>query len=196
MTESEYKRELEACYNQIEQLKEELHNEITRDYLTKIYNRRGLLEKCEYLIEVAKRDGSFLSVALIDIDNFDELSSQLGRPKGDEILQEFAEVLKHNTRKVDILGRFDGEKYMVIMPNTNKQDAIMVSERILNYVQVRSLSSIEGITISCGIATIRVNLSDPTLQYHNKLNLSADEALYNAIKMGRNRVLHYDDLSY
>lgn len=191
--ELEYQNEPEACYAQIEQPKAELHNEITRDYLTKIYNRRGLHEKCEYLIEVAKRDGSYLSVALIEIDYFDELSNQHGRPKGDEILQEFAVILQKNTRKVDILGRFDGEKFMVIMPNTNKEDAIMVSERICDFTESQPIASIEGITISGGIATIHVNISDHTPHYHDKLNLSADDALYHAKKHG-NRVQHYDNI--
>jgi len=194
--ELEYQNELEACYAQIEQLKEELHNEITRDYLTKIFNRRGLHEKCEYLIEVAKRDGSYLSVALIEIDDFDTLNIHHGRPKGDEVLQEFASILQKNTRKVDILGRFDGEKFMVIMPNTNKEDAIMVSERIRSFTESSSIAAIEGITISGGVATIHVNLSDPTPQYHDKLNLCADDALYHAKKNGSNRVLHFDNLFY
>jgi diguanylate cyclase (GGDEF)-like protein len=194
MQESQFQEELQLCQQEVARLKEELHREITHDYLTQTYNRRGLKEKCEYLVEVAKRDGSYLSVALLDVDHFDDINNRHGRSRGDQVIQALADVIKDNTRRVDVVGRFDGEEFTIIMPNTNKIDAIMVAERIRAFVETNPIATLEGVTISCGIATINVNISDATDESYDKLNLWADEALYHAKKSGRNQALHYDDI--
>ena len=196
MQESPCKKELEACKEEIKRLKEELHKEMTHDFLTQLFNRRGLKEKCEYLIEVAKRDGSHLSVALVDIDHFDNVNTQRGYAKGDEILKQLSHVLQNNIRKVDVIGRFDGEEFVILMPNTNKEDAIMVSQRLRKNIDKDSLNDVDDLTVSCGVATIHVNLSDDTQGVYEKLHLKADEALYYAKKSGRNRVVHYDEMEY
>lgn len=194
MQEADYKQALEKCQKEIERLKEELHREITHDYLTHTYNRRGLKEKCEYLVEVAKRDGSFLSVALFDIDSFDDINREHGRAKGDEVIVLFAQVIMKNTRRVDVVGRFDGEAFSVLMPNTNKEDAMMVSERIRSCIENKRRINTPLVTISGGVATVSVSIGDETDDIYNRLNLSADEALYHAKKAGKNQVLHFENL--
>jgi len=194
MEESHCKEALQKAQEEIQQLKEKLHQQAMHDYLTNTYNRRGLQEQCRYLIEVAKRDGSYLSVALLDIDHFDDINRLHGRAKGDEILQILCNIIQDNTRKVDILGRFNGEEFIVLMPNTNKSDAIMVTERIRAYLDTHTLLD-TTMSISGGLATISVNISDEAQEGYDKLTLCADEALYHAKKSGRNRILHFDDLN-
>jgi len=191
---SQCEEALAQAKEEIEQLKKKLHDEMTHDYLTKVFNRQGLQEKCEYLIEMAKRDGSYLSVALIEIDDFDTLNSEHGRAKGDMILQDITKSLLKNTRKVDVVGRFDAHAFTILMPHTNKEHAIMVAERIRLYVQVYPIASLEGMSVSCGISTLGVSLYDDTQTIYDTLHLNADEALYHAKKKKEERAFHYDNL--
>jgi|GEM_PF-564652 len=187
--------DLQAYKDEIAKLRKEIQEQSFRDYLTKIYNRRGLEESYKYLIEVAKRDGSFLSVAMFDIDNFKNINLEHGEAKGDKVLKAIADILIDSTRRVDIIGRFDAEEFIVLMPNTAKKDALMVSERIRKSIERKSIEGINSLSVSCGVATKTLSLEDDTQQIYDELNLSIDEALYHAKKNGRNQVLHYEELN-
>jgi diguanylate cyclase (GGDEF)-like protein/PAS domain S-box-containing protein len=175
----------------IEYLEKALLREATHDELTNAYNRRGLEEHYKYLIEVAKRDGSHLSVALFHIHTAIE---KYGEKKRDEILKEFATVLYQNTRKVDILGRFLDEEFMLLMPNTNRDNSLMVIQRLQEQLLQNPVQEVVELKFSVGIATKSLNLADDTQSTYDILNLYVDEALHIAKKEEYSNIIHYQQL--
>jgi len=190
------KDDLKQYQEEIEHLRQEIQKQAFHDSLTKIYNYRGLEENYKYLIEVAKRDGSFLSAAMFEIDYFSELAVRHGQERVDKVLKEMASMLLDSTRRVDILGRFDDERFIVLMPNTAPSDAIMVSERIRSSIEKNGLGGVDYLSVSCGVASVTLTLSDDTQKNYDALNLWMDEALYHAKKSGCNCVLHYKDIDH
>jgi len=191
---SQKENTIQKYKDEITTLRQELAQQSIHDYLTKIYNRKGLEQKYKYLIEISKRDGSYLSVAMFDIDNFSQINEEHGRPRGDKILKEIATTLIDSTRRVDVIGRFDDEEFVLLMPNTAKEDATMVCDRIRKHIDIYPIGGINDVTVSCGIATVNASLEDDTQRIYDTVNLCIDEALYYAKKRGRNQVLHYDDI--
>jgi len=170
---------------QIQTLERRLAQEIRHDELTKLYNRKGLQEYTQYLIEVAKRDGLYLSVALISID----LTNQ--RQKRHTILKEFSKILNENTRQVDIIGRFEQEIFMLVMPNTNQEGALNVAQRLRECIEEYPNEDIARIKIHMGLATKELNTSDKTQNAFDTLNLWVDESLYLAKKEQYQDTIHY-----
>ncbi|MBN2823692.1 MAG: sensor domain-containing diguanylate cyclase [Campylobacterales bacterium] len=172
----------------IEFLEKALLQEATHDELTGIYNRRGLEESYKYLIEVAKRDGSHLSVALFNIATSND---KYGQEKHDRIIKEFANIIAHNTRRVDVIGRFNDNEFMLLLPNTNKENSTMVIERIKNHIHYEAVDEVSDLDVYVGIATKSLNLSDDTQATYDILNLYVDEALHLAKKKDSSDIVHY-----
>ncbi|MDD4476423.1 MAG: diguanylate cyclase [Eubacteriales bacterium] len=164
------------------------HNAITEE-LTGLNNRRHLLELTKKLIDISKRNGCMnaLSALMIDIDNFKYFNDNYGHDTGDEVLSTISRVIKSNLREMDIIGRYGGEEFLAILPNTDAKSAMEAAERIRE--------SVEQLVISCGKysnlkATISIGvaiLDDPNLTI-DSLVKNADEALYYSKKTGRNKV--------
>jgi diguanylate cyclase (GGDEF)-like protein len=152
--------------------------------LTGLENRRSLIEFAEVQLKLAQRYKSFFSIMLIDLDHFKKINDTYGHLIGDEILKNIAKILKDILRNVDHIGRFGGEECIVILPNTDLKNAVLVAEKvrdaIANFVHNIEDHNIQT-TVSIGIASYH-SLDDDV----NQIIKRADQALYTAKSSGRN----------
>ena len=153
------------------------------DELTKLWNRRYLHIRLGGEVEKLKGE-STLSLAIVDIDNFKCINDNYGHLFGDKVLTEVADILQNNVRKSDIVGRWGGEEFIIILPNTDEGGAKVVFERIRKIVERYDFGC--RITISGGIAFIQERVEI------NKLIEKADNALYQA-KMKKNMIAIYGE---
>ncbi|GAB6051096.1 GGDEF domain-containing protein [Hydrogenophilus islandicus] len=172
-------RELEAQVAQLSAL-------VARDPLTGLLNRRGLEESFTREHHRAKRSGTPLSIALIDLDNFKQLNDTLGHQAGDEALLYLARMARTHLRAQDIVGRFGGEEFVVLLPDTSAEDAAEVIRR-LQRALTRELfffnDSHRVITFSAGVTPVT---ESDTLE---SALARADAAMYEAKRSGKNRVV-------
>lgn len=152
------------------------------DVLTKINNRGKLDEEFQKELHKAERYGKVFSLILIDIDHFKKTNDQYGHDSGDKVLVEFARILKENVRKVDILGRWGGEEFLVILPETNRDNAIKVAEKIRRMIEEYAFPVSGKLTASFGVETYQEG--DTVKEMFSRV----DKKLYLAKEKGRNRV--------
>ncbi len=156
------------------------------DSLTGLHNRRHILERAQQLVESANRYGHPLSLILFDVDHFKNYNDELGHVEGDRALAKIGEIVKSATRRVDISGRYGGEEFCVLLPNTSIDYGLEVAQRIKNSVEKKTAppNLLKPVTISLGLAEMKKNstLTD--------LLRNADEKLYIAKSTGRNRVVY------
>jgi diguanylate cyclase (GGDEF)-like protein/PAS domain S-box-containing protein len=152
------------------------------DSLTGLYNRLKLDSVLSYEISMAFRYDTPLSIIMLDIDHFKRVNDQYGHQVGDIVLQEFSRIIEDNARKVDIVGRWGGEEFLIILPQTEIKDALHVAEKLRITIEEFSFSHVGTKTCSFGVATYETGESDVQLVE------KADTALYRAKKNGRNRV--------
>jgi len=168
-----------------------LHDIVQRqamtDDLTGLVNRRRFIEALDAEIERARSFGSDLTIVLADLDNFKQVNDEHGHHGGDVVLRAFADLIRSHVRDVDVSGRIGGEEFAILLPETDREGAARVAERMR-----RSLNSV-SITLSDGHA-VRVASSfgvaelDPE-QSGDGLLRAADAALYRAKDEGKNRVV-------
>lgn len=158
---------------------------MVRDSLTGLYNHTHILQLLDNARFRARRDEQPLTFAMLDIDHFKKVNDSYGHPMGDRVIKSLALFLKQRLRKTDHIGRYGGEEFAVVLPDTNAADAFKVLDEIrrrfaeIHYpAQPKDLAC----TFSCGIAELRGELDG------NQLSKQADEALYVAKHGGRNRV--------
>ncbi len=151
------------------------------DGLTGLANRREFDRTLGRDVSRAVRAGEPLSVAIVDIDHFKAINDTQGHLAGDEILRRLSRALEHGSRDMDVVARFGGEEFALILPRCELADAAHVLERIM--ARLTSTSGLEGVTISGGIACIRPDVSTPAA-----LVAAADEAMYASKRAGRNRL--------
>lgn len=157
------------------------HLSIT-DKLTGLFNRLKLDEVLNGEIERAARFVHPFSVILMDIDHFKQVNDRYGHQAGDQVLQAFAGILGGNTRKVDTVGRWGGEEFLLICPNTDSAGARQLAENLRAAIEAHDFPPVGGITASFGISSFQVN------DQANDIVARADEALYAAKNNGRNCV--------
>lgn len=155
--------------------------ELRSDPLTRVNNRRAFDESLENLLKEQVRYPATFSLALIDIDHFKRVNDENGHLHGDRVLQEVAKILKDNVRDCDIVARFGGEEFAVLMPRTELHGACNLAERVRN-----DLARKLPITASVGLAA-SIHGDDAA-----SLVSRADRALYAAKNAGRNRVFLHD----
>jgi two-component system, cell cycle response regulator len=154
------------------------------DPLTGVGNRRRLEQALAVEANRAERTGGGLCAAMADLDRFKRVNDTYGHEAGDKVLAAFGDVLRRRTREIDIAARFGGEEFVVLMPATNLRDAIAIAERIRAAVaELRIEPMPESITVSFGVAErVAGEPGDALLR-------RADAALYEAKRLGRNRVM-------
>ncbi|KJJ85595.1 GAF sensor-containing diguanylate cyclase [Candidatus Omnitrophus magneticus] len=174
----------------LELRKVELYEQIEKlsivDGLTNVYLRRYLNGRLNEEVDRAKRLGLTFSVVMIDIDHFKMCNDKYGHLVGDAVLKEVAERLKMSVREVDMIARYGGEEFCVLLPDTTKELAVTVAERLRRFVEFKIIKAFDAeikITISAGVATYPNDGQDAVL-----LIESADTALYKAKRKGRNMV--------
>ncbi len=181
--------EVDRAHNKINRLESELQlmgEKVHEDHLTGILNRRGLDEAYERETARANRQNTPLCFALLDIDNFKKLNDTHGHKIGDDALIYLVEAVKHTTRSEDVVARYGGEEFVILLPNTDIDEAVMILSRIRRnltkkfflHENMRLL-----ITFSAGLAK-----SQPGEQ-QEQIFKRADEALYRAKKNGKNQIL-------
>jgi diguanylate cyclase len=180
LRESLYKSglKLKEAYQRIEELAE-------LDDLTGSFNRRFIMRFLEDEITRAHRAGTPCSIALIDLDWFKRINDTYGHPTGDEVLRTFAITVFANIRSVDRFGRYGGEEFLLVLPDTSDDVAMRLLERLRQIVAGLDWSAFSAgmrVTLSAGLATLRANETPDTLLAR------ADRALYRAKAQGRNRI--------
>ncbi|UTO55274.1 PleD family two-component system response regulator [Neoehrlichia mikurensis] len=157
------------------------------DPLTGCYNRRYFDIHFQNIVSESIKKDKNLSFMIIDIDHFKEVNDTLGHMIGDELLQQFKQRLESNIRVTDLLARFGGEEFVIILPDTNLREAIEVAERLKNKIAQEPFNVSTGNifkTVSIGISEMFPNDTVKTL-----IN-TADQCLYTAKKNGRNKVAY------
>ena len=176
--------------DKISKINEELLSNATKleekasfDFLTKLYNRRKFNSFLEYEISKANRyKEQYLSLLLIDIDFFKHVNDTHGHLVGDYILQELSKILTICSRATDIVARWGGEEFVVMLPQTNIEQAFLVGEKLRATIEKHKFDTVKHITCSIGVSQFHKNEDKDTLFKR------VDSALYKAKKCGRNRV--------
>jgi len=170
--------ELKAAYQRIEELAE-------LDELTGSYNRGSIMRHLDAKIEKARQDSTPCAIALIDLDWFKRINDAHGHPTGDEVLRTFAITIFANIRPTDSFGRYGGEEFLLLLPDTTSDAAQRMLERLRGIVADLDWSAFSPsmhVTISAGVATLRDNDTADTFLAR------VDSALYSAKAQGRNRI--------
>ncbi|MDT8363787.1 MAG: GGDEF domain-containing protein [Nitrosomonas sp.] len=176
-------RKIETLKLELEQLRELVHT----DPMTGVFNRRGL--DAVYLREAARadRNENILCAVVIDLDHFKHVNDTHGHQFGDEVLIQFARITKQTLRPSDVVARFGGEEFVILLPDTPIESAVWVMQRLQNNFSKADFRTTSGdsvsITFSGGLAVRRLQ------ENQNPLVKRADEALYQAKTSGRNRVI-------
>jgi diguanylate cyclase (GGDEF)-like protein len=159
----------------------------TLDCLTGLLNRRRFTEALEEAYLKTRRYKTANGIIMIDVDHFKEVNDKRGHDVGDEVLRALARIFTEKVRGCDFVGRFGGEEFVILLPETNLDGAIILAERLREAVEGWSFQAQSGdgfhVTASFGIAVIRP--ADPS---HESVLKRADKALYHAKSTGRNRV--------
>jgi diguanylate cyclase (GGDEF)-like protein len=179
--------QLKKLITELKNSKDEMEILASTDHLTKLYNRRYFLSIAEHSFKISKRDLDNLSIFMLDIDKFKSVNDTYGHQIGDDVLIIVANILKNNIRESDIVCRFGGEEFIVLLPKTSIIDAQIVADYLREKIS-REIIKLENgeilkVTGSFGVSSINDN--------DNKIDsiiARADEALYSAKENGRNRV--------
>ncbi|MER0238270.1 diguanylate cyclase [Fulvimarina sp. MAC8] len=172
----------DACQSHFS--RERLAVEATTDPLTGLPNRRDFERRIALVLERASRDGTPVSLLVIDVDHFKRINDTLGHEVGDVVLIWIADIIREQMRGCDLIARYGGEEIVVAMPGSDTSGALRTAERIRGIVEAKGeLEPKTGhrVTISIGVATEIEEFVD--------LFNAADEALYAAKRQGRNRVV-------
>jgi diguanylate cyclase (GGDEF)-like protein/PAS domain S-box-containing protein len=164
-----------------------LRQQATTDSLTGLPNRRAVQERLAHDFALARRNHSPLSVLLLDVDDFKRCNDTHGHEAGDRTLCHLANILRQTVRQTDLIARYGGEEFLLILPETNASDALVLANRILSSLASTTWPAAPT-TISGGVASLL-----PEITTQERLISLADEALYRAKHYGKNRVVACDE---
>lgn len=168
----------------------ELAHHAEHDTLTRLLNRRGLWRAITQTHAQGRRNGRAHSVAIVDLDFFKQINDSYGHAVGDEVLRQFARLLEENARDSDWLGRWGGEEFLLLMPDTDHVQSLHVLERLRSRIaeaKFRAGGQSVQLTASIGVAAFALDEREPDHAVSR-----ADTALYQAKRLGRNRVCSAD----
>lgn len=163
---------------------EENRHLATHDELSKLLNRRAIVTVGERELALSHRLQRELTIAFIDIDLFKHFNDEFGHTAGDHVIVDVARILERTCRNVDVLGRYGGEEFLIILPGANRDDAAVIGERLVSAVRSYRFRGEHPVTVSVGLATLPID--DKTCTWDG-LILRADAALYEAKGLGRDR---------
>ncbi len=156
------------------------------DSLTGVFTRKHFLDRFTEEIEYSGKFGYRFAFLMLDVDHFKEYNDRYGHLVGDAVLRSVAKSIKDDLRQIDLIGRYGGEEFAVILTQTDKQGAVFAAERIRQSLAEKTIKSYDEslrVTISIGVAMFPDDAKDP-----QPLIEKADEALYKAKEAGRNKV--------
>jgi two-component system cell cycle response regulator len=178
---------IKALQDELREKNQKLEDLSNTDGLTRVTNRRHFMELLELEFIRARRYGSTMSYVMIDIDHFKSINDKHGHQVGDQALVGVASVLQDDLRRNDLVGRYGGEEFSLLLPETGVEGARVVAERYRKRIEDKVFQLTDGtlkLTASLGVAELNDNMKDT-----DALVRCADRALYKAKHDGRNRVV-------
>jgi len=164
-----------------------LLDQSTRDPLTGLNNRRAALEELQSRFDLSRRHDRPLSVIMCDLDHFKRINDTLGHGAGDLVLQEFGQRVKNSLRATDVAGRIGGEEFLLILPETEMEGALLLAERVLTATGGVPFALVDrAIEVTCSLGVAQAGPED---RDGGALLARADGALYAAKRGGRNKVV-------
>jgi diguanylate cyclase (GGDEF)-like protein len=160
----------------------DITNISNNDHLTGLYNRRFFSEQLEQEILRTERYGSKFTLVEMDIDKFKLVNDTLGHEAGDWVLKTLSNILKENIRKSDVIARWGGEEFVLMLTNTDLEQSVFILEKLRSIIETTDFKTVGHITCSFGVAEYR------TGENFEKLLSRADQLLYMSKNNGRNRV--------
>lgn len=173
---------VEQRTSELKRLKDDYKNLATIDTLTNTNNRYSLMKIFSSEIARSHRYNTPLSIIMVDIDFFKKVNDTYGHKAGDTVLISLANLMKKNLRDIDILGRYGGEEFLIILPNTPLDDSKKFADRLRQEVDGFIFDTVGNITISIGLAELKAN------ENFDELFTRVDNLLYKSKNNGRNRV--------
>lgn len=185
--------ELDQKNRELELANKRLRKLSITDGLTDLFNHRHIHELLHEEFERTRRSGEPLAVAMLDLDRFKQVNDTYGHPTGDVILYETARILRETAREIDMVGRYGGEEFVVLLPGADEAAAGQFAERVrlaLADYEFRDEANQVRMTISGGVASFPA----PGIEHPDLLIKRADEALYAAKESGRNRIIRASEI--
>lgn len=176
---------LDAAYKELEVTNTRLKETSFRDEVTGLYNRRFFSLRIEEELSRFKRFNHPVSVVILDIDGFKSVNDEFGHAVGDETLRELAQILMKHSRGINVVSRFGGDEFAILLVETSKAGARLYADRIRQVVATFPFSHGKPVTASFGVAS----LPDDEVATAEDLFRAADEALYAAKRAGKNQVV-------
>lgn len=185
--------ELDLKNRELEEVNKRLRKLSITDGLTELFNHRHVHQLLHEEFERSARSGEPVAVAMLDLDRFKQVNDTYGHPTGDVILYETARMLRETAREIDMVGRYGGEEFIVILPNTEEDEAARFAERVRAAVEAhvyRDEQHEVRMTVSSGVASYPA----PQIDTPEALLKRADQGLYAAKTGGRNRVVRASEM--
>jgi diguanylate cyclase (GGDEF)-like protein len=180
--------ELDQKNRELELVNKRLKKLSITDGLTELFNHRHVHQLLHDEFERSDRTGESIAVVMMDLDRFKSVNDTYGHPTGDVILYETAQIIKDTAREIDMPGRYGGEEFIAILPDTGEEAGAHFAERVRQAVEeyvFRDGATELRMTVSCGVAAFPA----PGVDSPEALLKAADEALYQAKEGGRNQVV-------
>lgn len=182
----EKNEELHRSYMEIEQLNKKLKIQATIDSLTQIFNRGIIIESLKKELENSYNRNEFC-IILLDADDFKKINDNFGHLIGDKVLREISKTIQNSIRNIDVLGRYGGEEFLIILPNTSINLAFEIAKRILkniSLINIKSKGKKINVTMSLGVTEFNITKKEKV----DDLILRADIGLYMAKNNGKNTI--------
>jgi len=181
----EMKEQVRLRTLQLQEANAELERQATTDPLTQLLNRRGFEARATLALALAIRNERPLSVLTLDIDFFKRINDTYGHDVGDVVLQTLARTLLQRARQTDVVARFGGEEFVLLLPDTDVKGAEYMAENLRQTIAALEITPVGHITVSIGVSSLYLNQAKDSL---NEMIKRSDAALYEAKFSGRNKV--------
>ena len=186
------REELQKRNSELEEMLHRVEYMAMTDSLTGLFNRRRFNDVLKREFATTWRYHNQLTCVMIDIDWFKNINDKYGHPAGDEVLKVVASLLNDSLREVDIVSRYGGEEFALLLPHTSKAQAMIAAERIMTSMRKARVETDEGVisfTVSMGLASV----DDVQTNEADDLIRLADRALYEAKRLGRDQIVIFTD---
>ncbi|MGH7373053.1 MAG: diguanylate cyclase [Candidatus Rokuibacteriota bacterium] len=187
---NEYARRLDTAYKELESTSAQLKEFSFKDEVTGLYNRRFFSIRLEEEVSRYRRFNHPVSIVLLDLDGFKAVNDDLGHAAGDETLRAMAEILLKQSRGINVICRYGGDEFAVLLVETSKSGARLYADRIRYVLSTWTFAHGRRVTASFGIASLPEDVAPAA----DELIRAADEALYAAKRAGKNRVSVHEDI--
>ena len=188
---NDFARRLTTAYNDLEQSSTQLKEYSFKDEVTGLYNRRFFSIRLDEEVSRYRRFNHAVSVVLVDLDGFKAVNDELGHAAGDDSLRDMAEILTRFSRGINVICRYGGDEFAVLLVETSKAGARLYADRIRQVLSRHRFGHGRRLTASFGIASLPEDVP-PTA---DEIMRAADEALYAAKRAGKNRVSVFEDVA-